>query len=121
MLELWAATLLPHGTDPPFRNSTELYSTIDATPLGAVKWESFEIRYPQHAQPADNVPAWMTTGYDVWFRDVWEIARGILKNPEFQLQIDYGPRRIRNALGERQLRNFMSGEWAWDQAVSFGN
>lgn len=30
---LWAATFVPHGTNPPFTNHTDLYNTIDFTPL----------------------------------------------------------------------------------------
>ncbi|KAI0359458.1 hypothetical protein OH77DRAFT_1395599 [Trametes cingulata] len=120
LLDLWAASLSSHGEGPPFKNSAALYATIDSTSLGAVKWESFELSYPERLRPArpDDVAPWMVAKYDVWFRDVRQIAKNILGNPEFQTQIEYGPLRTYTQDGERELRNVMSADWAWSQAVS---
>ncbi|KAI0354066.1 hypothetical protein OH77DRAFT_1482399 [Trametes cingulata] len=118
LLDLWAASLSSHGEGPPFKNSAALYATIDSTSLGAVKWESFELSYPDRLRPSrpDDVAPWMMARYDVWFRDVRQIAKNILGNPEFKAQIDYGPLRTFTEDGERELRNLMSADWAWSQA-----
>ncbi|KAI0352004.1 hypothetical protein OH77DRAFT_1562722 [Trametes cingulata] len=117
LLELWAASLLPHAASPPFRNAQDLYSTIDSTTLGAVKWQSFEMQFPQNLRPVEDIPSWMTTPYDVWFRDVRDIARNILSSPDYVSCIDYGPRRAYDMAGDRELRNLMDADWAWGQAV----
>ena len=53
ILSLWAASLVIHDDEPPFSNATELYGTIDQTPLGDVAWESFSLQYNE-LQPAEN-------------------------------------------------------------------
>ncbi|GBE88358.1 hypothetical protein SCP_1301730 [Sparassis crispa] len=114
LLDLWAATLLPHGDEPPFADAKDLYETIHATKHGDVRWQSFNMSY-QGELPAGNVPPWMTAEYDVWFRDPHTVAQNMLANPDFDSEMDYGPLREFND-GERQLKNFMGGDWAWKQA-----
>ncbi|KAI0668119.1 hypothetical protein C8Q78DRAFT_1071468 [Trametes maxima] len=118
LLDLWAASLAPHGAPPPFQNSRELYATIDSTSLGAVKWESFNLTYPIGLRPqlASEVPSWMEKKYDVWYRDVHDLARNILSNPDFSSLMDFGPIRVYDANTDRKLGNFMSADWAWSQA-----
>jgi hypothetical protein len=43
----------------------------------------------------------------------------MLDNPDFAEHIDYAPHRHYNADGVRCYENFMSGDWAWGQAVTF--
>ena len=118
LLELWAVSVLPVGKTPPFRNHDELYRTIDRTPLGDIPWRSFEMVHPTANSPASSTaPSWMTETYEVWYRDVREVVRGMLANPDFKDQIDYTPVQEFDAAGVRQLRNFMGGDWAWQQAV----
>src|SRR6202789_2428935 len=45
MLNLWAVSLAVHNDEPPFSNTTDLYKTIDSSPLGDVAWESFSLQY----------------------------------------------------------------------------
>ncbi|KIO02519.1 hypothetical protein M404DRAFT_27765 [Pisolithus tinctorius Marx 270] len=45
LLDLWNATLLSAGSQPIFKDSTEMYKTIDRTILGDVQWENFCISY----------------------------------------------------------------------------
>ncbi|OBZ67668.1 hypothetical protein A0H81_12056 [Grifola frondosa] len=89
LLSLWAATLLKHNDTPPFQNRDDLYHMIDSTLLGDVKWESF-------TRPRT-------------------VIRNILGNPDFDGEIDYAPLR-EYFDGERRLKNFMGGDWAWRQA-----
>ncbi|TDL20259.1 hypothetical protein BD410DRAFT_815646 [Rickenella mellea] len=39
LLELWAASLMEFGADPPFANHSKLHETIDSTKLGDVPWD----------------------------------------------------------------------------------
>ncbi|KAG1882348.1 hypothetical protein F4604DRAFT_1879473 [Suillus subluteus] len=94
LLDLWASTLQKHDDKPPFADFRDLHKTIDKTPLGDVKWQSFSVRY-NGERPATDVPPWMDQDFD----------------------FDYRPyREFLTDSDERQWRDFMSGDWAWDQA-----
>lgn len=117
LLALWTANLAKHGDTPPFRTHAGLYSSIDDTPLGGVKWESFSVSY-SGPRPDNDVPTWMTDTHSVFFRDPRKIVHGMLSNPDFKDEIDYAPLRAFGPDGKRRLQHFMSGEWAWKEAVS---
>ena len=92
LLDLWAATLIKHNDAPPFATHDDLYSTIDATPLGDVPWESFSMTYTGD-KPAEDVPPWMDSTYDVWFRDPHLLVQNLLSNPDFDGEMEYIPYR----------------------------
>ncbi|KAG2109141.1 hypothetical protein DEU56DRAFT_975209 [Suillus clintonianus] len=116
LLDLWASTLQKHGDKPPFADFRDLHKTIDKTPLGDVKWQSFSVRY-NGERPAADVPPWMDQDFDVWYRDPREVVRNMLANPDYIEEFDYRPYREFLTDGdERQWRDFMSGDWVWDQA-----
>ena len=115
---LWAASLAPHGDQPPFSNARSMYKTIDATPLGDVPWESFTLQY-NGTQPTENVPSWMTAEHDIWFRDPRVLVHNILSNATFESGFDYAPFQERAADGTHRFCDFMSGNWAWMQVVHF--
>ena len=73
LLDLWAATLLKHNDTPPYANHTDLLDTIDYTPLGDVPWQSFSLNY--NGEFPDDAPSWMTSTFDVWFRDPHLVAK----------------------------------------------
>lgn len=116
LLEIWAATLVPHGDKPPFVNHTDLYSVIDSTPLGDVPWESFSLSY-NGQKPDKDVPSWMSGEHDVWFRDPHSLIRNLLSNPDFNNEFDYSPFQEHDSDGNHRFQDFMSGNWAWQQAV----
>ena len=116
LLSLWAASLAIHNDEPPFSSDTHLYDTIDSISVGDVAWESFSLQY-NGRRPAENVPAWMQVEYDVWFRDPRTLVKNLLSNPDFKSGFDYGPYQERTVDGIHQFRDFMSGNWAWNQAV----
>ncbi|KAG1846538.1 hypothetical protein F4604DRAFT_1884154 [Suillus subluteus] len=94
-LALWASTLLKHGDAPPFADHRDLYVMIDAIPLGEVKWESFSCSYTGEKPEGTYLP-WMDSAFDVWYRD---------------------PHQVYSTLGEEhRYGDFMSADWAWDQA-----
>ncbi|KAG1868313.1 hypothetical protein DFJ58DRAFT_714245 [Suillus subalutaceus] len=108
LLDLWAVTLLKHNNKPPFVDCHNLYKTIDSTPVGDVKWQSFNVRYTGE-KPAHNVPPWMTESH--------EVIRNMLANPDYAKEMDYWPYREFSTDGnECQWQDFMSGDRAWNQA-----
>lgn len=115
LMQLWAATL-PPGYDPPFAGSSDLYNAIDSVGVGEVPWQCFVVSYTG-PRPAVNVPSWMDAEYEVWYRCPREILRNQIENPDFANEMDYTPKREYNAQNRRQYRDFMSGNWAWRQAV----
>ena len=117
IFKLWAASLAAHHDSPPFSNHTEMYNTIDSTPLGDLPWKSFSLEYNGDV-PEGDVPSWMTTEYDVWFRDPRDLVHKILSNPDFEGEIDYAPVQEYSNDGVHRFQDFMSGNWAWKQAVS---
>ncbi|KAF8443672.1 hypothetical protein L210DRAFT_3502465 [Boletus edulis BED1] len=115
LLTIWAASLLQHGGEPLFASHQDLYKTIDSTPLGDVKWESFSVKYTGE-QPAAG-PPWMNDNYEVWFRDPCQLVHSILGNPEFANETDFRAyREFETATDKRQFHDFMSADWAWEQS-----
>ncbi|KAG2030950.1 hypothetical protein BDR03DRAFT_1016623 [Suillus americanus] len=80
---------------PPFADYHNLYKTIDNIPVGDVKWQSF----PRNTLDRHQV--------------VWNM----LGNPHYVQEFDYRPYRELSTDGDvRQWKDFMSGDWAWNQA-----
>jgi hypothetical protein len=117
LLSLWAASLAIHSDEPPFSKATHVYNTIDSTPLGDIPWQSFSLQY-NGARPERNVPSWMQAEYDVWFRDPRTLVHNLLSNPDFKSDFDYTPFQERTSDGIHRFQDFMSANWAWNQAVS---
>ncbi|KAH7903217.1 hypothetical protein BJ138DRAFT_979474, partial [Hygrophoropsis aurantiaca] len=116
LLDLWAASMIKHGDKPPFADHRDLYKTIDSTPLGDVKWQNFSVNYTGE-KPEVNPPPWMLENYEVWYRDPREIVRNMLASPDYVNDMDYRPfREFSTKSDERQYEDFMSGDWAWNQA-----
>lgn len=119
---LWAASLAKHDDSPPFGGHRPLYETIDAIPLGDVPWDSITLNYKDKEMLPDDAPSWQKADYDVWYRDPRLIVQNMLANPDFKDEFDYTP--VREFLPDKdggglRHKNFMSGTWAWKQAVSF--
>ena len=60
----------------------------------------------------------MDAKYDVWSRNPHTLVQNILSNPDFDNKFDYTPLQEHDMDGNHQFKNFMSGNWAWKQAVS---
>ena len=117
LLDLWARSLAEYGDKPPFASYNELYRAIDSTPLGEVTWESFSVQY-NGEKPDRNAPEWMSTEFDVWFRDPLALVHNLLSNPDFNKEFDFAPLQEYDYDGNHRFQDFMSGDWAWKQAVS---
>ncbi|KAG1884782.1 hypothetical protein F4604DRAFT_1878701 [Suillus subluteus] len=115
LLNLWAMTLIKHNDAPPFTNHQDMYAAIDATPLGDVPWKSFTMSYDD-IKPQDNIPLWMTTQYNMWFRDPLELVCNMLANPGFDGEIEFSPYCDYTTYNKQYWKNLMSGDWAWQQA-----
>ncbi|KIK80411.1 hypothetical protein PAXRUDRAFT_158767, partial [Paxillus rubicundulus Ve08.2h10] len=117
LLDLWASTLLKHGDRPPFVHHHHLYKTIDNTPLGNIKWQSFLAHYTGKV-PAENPLPWMQVDYKVWFQNPCAVTERIPRNPGFASKMDYWPFWEYSSEGNaQQFQDFMFGDWAWDQVV----
>jgi hypothetical protein len=116
ILELWAASLASHNDSPPFANHQNLYNTIDATPIAGVPWQSATLSY-DGLRP-EQPPSWMESEYTIWFRDPRLLFKNLLENPDFSKSFDYTPYQQYDNKGKRRYEHFMSGDWAWKQAVS---
>lgn len=64
-----------------------------------------------------ELPRWKTHAYEVWYRDPLKIAEGMISNKDFASEMDFSPKRVFSKDGRRQYTDFMSGNWAWSQAV----
>lgn len=117
LLNIWAATQIADGHEPPFKDHKEMYATIDATPLGDVPWDSFNVRYNGEL-PEGDIPSWMQAEHTVWFCDARTLVRNIVSRPDFHDSFDYSPLQEHDADGKHRYQNFMSGNWCWKQAVS---
>jgi hypothetical protein len=117
LLNLWAASLLPHQDQPPFRDHNDLYKTIDAIPLGDVPWKSFSMSYTGELPNNHEVPTWMESEFDVWYRNPHTVVHNMLANLDFKDQMDYAPYHEFETDGEQRYQDMMSGEWAWRQVV----
>ncbi|KAJ7189371.1 hypothetical protein GGX14DRAFT_538195 [Mycena pura] len=104
------------GNTPPFKDHKDMYATIDATEHGHVPWEAFEVAYDGAELDEVNAPSWKRKGYSVYYRDPRAILNQQLANPDFKDEMDLSPQRVYDEKGEREYKNFMSGDWAWRQA-----
>jgi hypothetical protein len=116
LLKLWEATLAKHGDAAPFSDHRDLYATIDSISFADTPWESFNVVHNDN-KPDRDIPSWMTSNYDVWFRNPRTLLHNLISNPDFDKGFDYVPFREYDQLGNHRFQDFMSGNWAWKQAV----
>ena len=60
----------------------------------------------------------MESEYTIWFRDPLSLFKNLLENPGFAGSFYYTPYQQFDNNGKRRYEHFMSGNWAWKQAVS---
>ncbi|KAG2115113.1 uncharacterized protein F5147DRAFT_649531 [Suillus discolor] len=111
LLNIWAASLIEGGSKTTlFPDHRALYKTIDDTPLGDIKWQSFSIL-------EQGVTPWMTDSYDVWFHDPRNVVNNMLSNLDYTMEIDLQPYHEYTTENDKcQWQDSMSGDWAWSQA-----
>lgn len=121
ILQLWSGSILEANSDAsgPFTTHRDLYKTIDKADVGEVPWQSFSLFYEGDRPDIGTTPTWMTAECEVWFRDPRKLIHNILGNPDLTNEVDYVP--YHEYVGEKdnhRFHDFMSGDWAWKQAVS---
>ena len=85
---------------------------------GGVDWKSFSLS--SQGDLTDDSPSWMKEEYEVHYRDAREVVLSMVENPEFARDIDFSPYREYDKQGKnRRIQHFMSGDWAWRQAVRY--
>ena len=107
LLNLWGASAAAQGGAQPFQNHRDLYDTIDSTPLGDVLWESFFLRF-NGDHPEDQVPSWMNTEYEFWFRNPCKLVHNIFSNPDFKDGFNYWPYQEHDADENHHYYNLIS-------------
>jgi hypothetical protein len=116
LLDIMVDLMDIHNDKPPFADHQDVYRTIDAIPIiGGAPWQSFTFTY-DGPKPVD-APKWMDAEYTVWYRDSHTLFLEMLKNTDFKNSFDYTPYRQYEEKGNRRYEHFMSGDWAWKQAV----
>ena len=80
LLNIWAALLTPHNDEPPFKDHSDLNSTINATPLpgGDADWKSFALHFAADEELPLFAPNWKKMKWDVWYIDPQELYFKIL-------------------------------------------
>lgn len=116
LLQIWASSL-PDDQDPPFTGKQDMYETIDQIKDGDIPWESFDVCFNGDIAAGDTT-AWKHSKYEVWFRDPRLLLHAQLSNPDYAKEMDFAPKEVRNEKDSRRYQDFMSGDWAWRQAVS---
>jgi len=117
-MKIWAAHGAERGVKPPFLDHNDLYNTIDATDIGNVPWQSFDVSYDGEIPQQPDVPSWMTAKHTIWFHDLHLIIHNILSNPDFKDTFDTSPYQEYDAKNNHRYHNFMSGNWVWRHGVS---
>jgi len=115
--ELLSVMASIYNVAPPFRSHKDLYATINAIPHGDAPWQSFAVSYS--GPLPESPPSWMTAEYDVWFRDPKVVLEHQLANADFNGEIDYVAKVVVDEYGRREVCDLMSGQWAFNQSVSF--
>ncbi|KAF8338581.1 hypothetical protein F5887DRAFT_1077678 [Amanita rubescens] len=117
LMQIWAALHPNDGS--PFNSHDGLYEMIDSIKDGDARWRSFTIHHPDvddaNDLEYDNLPSWKRQEYEVWCRDPKMVLQAQLSNPKFKDGIDYAPKLVYNGKNERVWKDFMSGNWAWNQ------
>ncbi|KAF8490678.1 hypothetical protein F5888DRAFT_1807962 [Russula emetica] len=111
-LDLWAATV---GDSAPWKNSKELYATIDAIKLSESPWKTYTVRY-QGPRPLGTAPKWMMQTYVLCARDSHQVLLHQLETAQYKDKINLSPYRQFDSNHQRTWSNLMSADWAWTQA-----
>ncbi|KAI6008638.1 hypothetical protein EDC04DRAFT_2964459 [Pisolithus marmoratus] len=108
--------------------------------VGAVKWENFKIAYKCKCQDGQNVDEqdelielarlggqdgqdepnapWMFNVYDVWYQDLCQVIHNLLRHTNIKDEMDLVPYQEFDVMNKQRCwEDFMSGNWAWEEAV----
>lgn len=117
-LDLWLAATLKAGskTPLPWSSAEEMYATIDSIQEGDIPFKTIYFKYSGTIPP--NPPHWMIETYELCTRDSRILSHNQLATSDFFDMFNYKPYRQFDHTGDRIWSNLMSGDWAWNEAVS---
>jgi hypothetical protein len=115
LLQIWASTL-SEDQDPPFVSKNDMYNTIDELDIGDAPW-CFSVKFNGEIKDGDTT-SWKHKSFEVWYRDPRIVLHNQLGNRDYAHEMDFVPKDVRDEDGKRRYSDFMSGNWAWRQAVS---
>ncbi|KAH9974842.1 hypothetical protein BJV74DRAFT_879675 [Russula compacta] len=98
-LDIWAATVMEFGGDAPWKNSKELYATIDTIQHGDSPWKVYNIHY-QGPCPQGTPPKWMTQTYELCAQDTCQVLHHQVETTQFKDSINLTPYQQFNELDE---------------------
>lgn len=110
--------VLEYGGRAPWKNASELYTTIDSIQHGDAPWRVYKLRY-RGPLPNGTPPKWMTETYELCTRDSRLVLHNQLSTTEFKGKFNYIPYQQFDGQGKRIWSNLMSADWAWNQSVSY--
>jgi hypothetical protein len=116
-LDWWAASVMEFGGDTPWKNSADMYRTIDAIQHGDAPWKVYQVNF-RGLLPLGTPPKWMTETYELCMRDTRQVLHHQLATSDYAGDINYTPYKQFDSDGKRIRSNLMSASWAWKQAVS---
>ncbi|KDQ50685.1 hypothetical protein JAAARDRAFT_87267, partial [Jaapia argillacea MUCL 33604] len=99
----------------PWKNTSELYTTIDEIQHRSAPWKVHKLHY-RGPLPAGTPPKWMTETYELCTRDARLVLHNQLATPAFKNQQNTQPYRQFNKAGRRVYSNLMSADYAWNQS-----
>jgi hypothetical protein len=117
-LSQWAAGVMQYGGSAPWKNSKELYASIDAIKHGDSPWKMYTVCYGGPLPPG-TPPKWMTQTYELCTRDSRQVLHQQLATTDFKDKINLSPYRQFDRDHQRIRSNLMSADWAWKQAVRY--
>lgn len=118
-LDLWMATKLKCGDESPlpWASASQMYGTIDEIQAGDAPFSTVKFRY--NGVLPENPPNWMTTDYELCTRNSRKLLQNQISTTDFADNFDYRPYRQFDHSGDRVWSNLFSGDWVWNEAVSF--
>ena len=114
--------LAVRGGHVPFHNHHDMHDIINATTISEAPWNHFTLKYegPLHDSVSqENAPAWMMEEHKIWFCDPVTQLESLLSNPDLKDEFNYTLYQEHTTDGSHHFHDFMSGNWAWQWAVSY--
>ncbi len=115
LMELWTLTMIKHNDFGPFENHAAMNKVIDQIEQGSAPWKCLVTQIDPNLPP--HAPSWQRDQYQIWYRDPDTVISHILANPDFCSEFDVSPYVHVGPDGQRRWCDFMSGNYAWKQAV----
>ena len=118
-LNLWFASIIQNKSngDVPWNSAEGLYDTIDSIQASDTPWKTYKFTY-KGPKPDGVAPQWMEQEYELNMCDILAVVEQQLVTSEFDGKFDYTAYQEFGPNGEHVWSNFMSGHWAWKEAVS---